>query len=359
MQSSLCFGLIGDSSLYTKRANKKQSPVAKVLRNDYGYTNLHDKVFAGRGLQDIYRFLTGTPQAPPPRFDVLGISYFGNEHVKKPMNEPDQYRQWSKLFTVLRDKPWMRVVFFIGGFSAKYGYCRAYDENMDKIRRWVRNAGFEVVEARNEVQRWELAADDTHFSVECLDELAAFWNKLLLGHSHSFDARAKASTRSKPKRAREPTPPRSLSPSLSTNSTSYDKPWQAHYEEFDAVSSDDEWCNKRHRSDRRQPWEDQAHHQVLESYFQLVERRARQHRQQFEEEERRLASEGHPWRTKATKATKDTAQRQYHGRRHDYGYSGYGRRDRGSSWGDSPVYSKWSRGRSGPRPPSHPPWMER
>ena len=29
-----------------------RSPVAKVLRNDYGYTNLHDKVFAGRGLQD-------------------------------------------------------------------------------------------------------------------------------------------------------------------------------------------------------------------------------------------------------------------------------------------------------------------
>ena len=46
---------------------------------------------------------------------------------------------------------------------------------------------------------------------------------------------------------------------------------KAHYEEFDAVSSDDEWCNKRHRSNQRQPWEEQAHHQVLESYFQLVE----------------------------------------------------------------------------------------
>jgi len=138
------------------------------------------------------------------------------------------------------------------------------------------------------------------------------------------------------------------------------------------VSSDDEWCNKRHRGDRRQPWEDQAHHRVLESYFQLVERRARQQLQQFEEEERRLAAEGHPWR-KATKATKDAAQR-HPGRRHDYGsggYGGYGRsspyerrdtwgRERGSSWGDSPVqYSKFSRGRDGPRPPSHPPWFER
>lgn len=36
-----------------------RSPVAKVLRNDYGYTNLHDKVFAGRGLQD---WGTGPPQ---------------------------------------------------------------------------------------------------------------------------------------------------------------------------------------------------------------------------------------------------------------------------------------------------------
>ena len=29
-----------------------RSPVANVLRNDYGFTNLQDKIFAGRGLQD-------------------------------------------------------------------------------------------------------------------------------------------------------------------------------------------------------------------------------------------------------------------------------------------------------------------
>lgn len=348
MQSRLSYGLVGDSSLYTKRANKKQSPVARALRDTYGYTNLQDKVFAGRGLQDIYRFLSGTPQAPPPRFDVLGISYFGNEHTKRPMNESDQYRQWSKLFTVLRDKPWMRVVFFIGGFSAKYrDTTPAYDENMEKIRRWVSKAGFEVVEGRNEVEQWKLAADGTHFSVECLDEIAAFWNSLLLGHKHSASKpKAKVMPR-RSKRAREPTPPRSPSPSRSTNSTSCEKPWQAHYEEFDAVSSDDEWMNKRHRSS------DNSHHQVLESYFQLVERRAKARRLQFEEEERRLEAEGHPWR--AAKANYPAQWRRDNGwgRGSNWRGSSWGG---GSSWGHGPVqYGKWSN----PRPPAYPPWWER
>jgi hypothetical protein len=37
------------------------------------------------------------------------------------------------------------------------GASSNFKENMDKIRRWVRNAGFEVVEARNEAG-WDAAA---------------------------------------------------------------------------------------------------------------------------------------------------------------------------------------------------------
>ena len=34
-----------------------------------------------------------TPEAPAPRYDVLGISYFGNEHTKRQMNDTrEQFR---------------------------------------------------------------------------------------------------------------------------------------------------------------------------------------------------------------------------------------------------------------------------
>lgn len=37
------------------------------------------------------------------------------------------------------------------GFSeAKYTYGRVYDENMNIIKRWIKDAGFQVVEARQE-----------------------------------------------------------------------------------------------------------------------------------------------------------------------------------------------------------------
>jgi len=174
MSSAMKYGLVGDSSLYTKRNNKKKSYISTVLRDTYRFANLTERIFPGGRVRDLISYLkTG------PELDVLGVSYFGNEHTLRAMDVKIHRKYWQDVFRWCR-KVAGRVVFFIGGYAAKYTYGRVYDENLNIIKRWIKDAGFQVVEARQEVSRWELAADKLHFSVECLPELAAFWSQLLM-----------------------------------------------------------------------------------------------------------------------------------------------------------------------------------
>ena len=68
----------------------------------------------------------------------------------------------------LRDRQHVekRVIFCMGGYAAKYGYCQAYNDNMKIIRRWIREiGGFEVRTDFELVENWPLAADKLHFHV--------------------------------------------------------------------------------------------------------------------------------------------------------------------------------------------------
>ena len=80
-----------------------------------------------------------------------------------------------------------RTVFFCGGYAAKYGYGPAYDENMTTIRRWIRQAGFEVRTDFQKVASWKLAADNLHWDVEMNRQLAEYWKDLLLGDRPTLD----------------------------------------------------------------------------------------------------------------------------------------------------------------------------
>eukprot|EP00435_Cladocopium_sp_Y103_P026538 s705_g6.t1 len=172
------YGLVGDSSLYTKRKNtknKKKSYISTVLREKFGFANLTQHIFPGGDVQELHSYLkTG------PEFDTLGVSYFGNKHTKMPMDVEIEGPYWQDVFRLLGEKVAHRVVFFVGGYAAKYNYGRVYDENLKIIKQWIKDAGFKVVEARQEVSQWELAGDELHFSVESLSELAAFWSQLLM-----------------------------------------------------------------------------------------------------------------------------------------------------------------------------------
>lgn len=115
-------------------------------------------------------------------FEILGVSYFGNEHTEHPINEAKHLEKWKTLFGLLRQHVKKRVVFFMGGYAAKYGYGQAYDNNMKIIRRWIRDVGgFECRTDFDKVSAWPLAADKLHFDVACLGELAEYWKQLFIG----------------------------------------------------------------------------------------------------------------------------------------------------------------------------------
>lgn len=109
---------------------------------------------------------------------TLGISYFGNEHTDKPMNKAKHLEMWKTLLWLLRQREqsarnisnFAHVLLAAGTYAAKYGYCQAacqaYDDNMEIIRRRIREIdGFEV---RTDF----LAADELHFDVACLSAVA-------------------------------------------------------------------------------------------------------------------------------------------------------------------------------------------
>eukprot|EP00434_Breviolum_minutum_P014239 symbB.v1.2.012556.t1/scaffold836.1/size159045/2 len=169
------FGLLGDSSIYTKRANKKKSWVSSQLRPHLP-GKLHVQAFYGGGVKELKAYLEQGRV-----FETLGISYFGSEHTDRPMNKSMYFNMWKELFKLLRKYVLKHVIFFMGGYAAKYGYCQAYDDNMLIIRKWIRDVGgFEVRTDFARVQTWPLAADKLHFDVECLPQLAEYWKQLLL-----------------------------------------------------------------------------------------------------------------------------------------------------------------------------------
>ena len=173
------FGLLGDSSIYTKRTNKKKTWISQALRPMLPGKQLEDKPCCGGGVEEFNTYLEESGHY----FETLGISYFGNEHTERPMHKAKHLEKWQKLFRLLRTHVKKRVVFFMGGYAAKYGYGQVYDDNMKIIRRWIRDVGgFECRTDFDKVHNWPLATDKLHFDVACLPELAEYWKQLLTGN---------------------------------------------------------------------------------------------------------------------------------------------------------------------------------
>ena len=139
---------------------------------------LEHKVYCG-GVKEFNHFFL----KKRPTFQTLGISYFGNEHTDKPMNKAKHLEMWKTLLWPLRQREqsarthFGHVVLAAGTYAAKYGYCQAacqaYDDNMEIIRRRIREIdGFEVRTDFQLVKDWPLAADELHFDVACLSAVA-------------------------------------------------------------------------------------------------------------------------------------------------------------------------------------------
>ena len=172
--------LMGDSSLYMKKSNKKRAWFSEELQ-ELVPQKLEVRCHPGGG---IIQFISTLRGMIGEVCQVLGISYFGNEHIDRPMDVKSVKAVWQEFFGILRSggiQPLQRVVFFMGGYAAKYGYGRVYDENMATIRGWIREAGFEVHTDFQKVQEWGLAADRLHFAVSVKAELAQYWKELLVG----------------------------------------------------------------------------------------------------------------------------------------------------------------------------------
>lgn len=192
MATRLTYSLVGDSSLYTKKRNGDKCRVSGALRHHYAL-NVREKIFCGGGLEEILNHL----ERKHADVDVIGISYFGNDYIDEPMDEREHYYLWQRLFRVVRQKAWHRAVFFVGGYAAKYRCSPIYDRSMDLVRKWVREAGFEVVAGHQEVRQWQLHSDKLHFARDHLEELTEFWHDLLTGASEGRSKRARESERSR------------------------------------------------------------------------------------------------------------------------------------------------------------------
>eukprot|EP00435_Cladocopium_sp_Y103_P036516 s2034_g9.t1 len=192
MATRLTYSLVGDSSLYTKKRNGDKCRVSGALRYHHGL-NVREKIFCGGGLEEILNHL----ERKHADVDVIGISYFGNDYIDEPMDEREHYYLWQRLFRVLREKAWHRAVFFVGGYAAKYCCAPVYDQSMDLVRKWVREAGFEVVAGHEKVHQWQLHSDELHFAREHLEDLTEFWHDLLTGASEGRSKRAREPERSR------------------------------------------------------------------------------------------------------------------------------------------------------------------
>ncbi|CAK9026807.1 unnamed protein product [Durusdinium trenchii] len=199
------YGLLGDSSLYTKRGNNKRTHIKPDLQ-----LLLHEEidviVCPGGGVKEFILHLTCWGS-----YEVLGISYFGNEHTGVPMDEQHHGQMWARCFELLREKA-DYVVFFMGGFAAKYGYFQPYDDNMSKIRNWAYDQGFEVRTDFDQVQSWPLSHDNLHFSREVHEELVSYWASLLQSRVRSRPSRPSRCASMPPAAMRVPCEVRPLHP---------------------------------------------------------------------------------------------------------------------------------------------------
>ncbi|CAJ1404371.1 unnamed protein product, partial [Effrenium voratum] len=110
-------------------------------------------------------------------FQVLGVSYFGNEHITTKMHIKVYKPLWQELFEQIRQKC-DHAVFFMGGYSKRYGYGPVYDDNMGTIREWIADAGLAVRTDFDKVRDWPLG-DDLHFAASVKDDLVRYWADLL------------------------------------------------------------------------------------------------------------------------------------------------------------------------------------
>lgn len=168
------FCLVGDSSLYTKRANGKPCKIQQPLLWALDNRSVEVAAYPGGGIRDILNHLTSSSF----QCGTLGISYFGNEHTDRSIDVGRFKPLWDQLFEILPTKC-QRCTFFMGGFSRKYGLSSVYDQNMAHIRKWVAHAGYEVKRCFEKVRTWPLARDRLHWAAEAKDDLVNHWRELL------------------------------------------------------------------------------------------------------------------------------------------------------------------------------------
>ena len=166
------FALVGDSSLYTKKANGKKGLITSDLEQRLG-GRTSVAYYPGGGIREILKHVANAPPC-----NIMGISYFGNEHTDLPIQAELYKPMWQKLFQLLPRKC-ERCTFFVGGFSRKWRLGSVYDQNLQLIRRWVSSAGFQVRTCSERVESWPLAKDRLHFSVEAKEDIVEHWVELL------------------------------------------------------------------------------------------------------------------------------------------------------------------------------------
>ena len=122
---------------------------------------------AGGGIADVTASVLSRPHC-----STMLISIFGNglERTRHQGLE----NLLIPLLQAVRSKS-DRAVFFIGGFAAKYDYPPVFDENMDRIRRFLHIGGAVVVDGAHQVAKWSLAPDLLHFSSVNKPEMVQFW----------------------------------------------------------------------------------------------------------------------------------------------------------------------------------------
>ncbi|CAJ1379413.1 unnamed protein product, partial [Effrenium voratum] len=192
------YGLLGDSSLYCKKSNGKKAQLKAEL--SWQLPGLHLQYAGGGGVREILQMLKRSDG-----FQVLGVSYFGNEHVTKPMDHKIYKPLWEELFEEIRQKC-DRAVFFMGGYSQRYGYKQVYDDNMGTIREWIADAGLAVRTDFEKVRDWPLG-DSLHFAASVKEEVASYLRDLLLNAPPVKNAKPSCEKHEKLPAARSPVTP--------------------------------------------------------------------------------------------------------------------------------------------------------
>ncbi len=137
-------GFHGDSSLYTKHNTKKGS-VKGDLMHALGGCSIVFEPIAGGGIADVTASVLSRAHC-----STMLISVFGNGLEKTRHQSLENHL--IPLLQAVRSKS-DRAVFFIGGFAAKYNYPPVYDENMDRIRRFLHTSGAVVLDGKEQVAK--------------------------------------------------------------------------------------------------------------------------------------------------------------------------------------------------------------